>query len=679
MASETITPSSTIVPNGTIVPARTTTDAEINYRFIETIEIQAPASLLKQGETVRFTCIAVFKNGHRLDVTDKTAWYSDNPDILAVDGFANGHAKSVGKAHVTGQLLNFRSQAITIDVVEPDLSAIWVVPDILLKGGREVASLVFPLLFRINLKALALYENGLFKDVTPSVEWHSVGEGIEISDGNTIKTIKEGHIRLTAVYNHFLSEPLEVSATHFPHSIITLTPYEFQVPVGFSQPVKALSHFENYVMDAQSTTNWGMYGGSSVSGKADILFSAPTIYRVKGERVGLGNLYARQILPLESDAQKIHINDATLRSIQVTPSTLTFPKGYKGYVSVMGFFDNGQTLDITDQVRWEVAEPNQLDLSLKTFFNQKPLTGLAIGETKLMAKVQGITQPITVTVTNAQLTQIHIESELIDIPLGVSSKIAAIGIFSDGSCRDLTHEVTWTSSNSQAAYVFSTGLLESKHGDRVHTKSVGATKLSARFGGIESQPIDLVVNNSAIQSLILEPNTPDNVTQVPVGFSLSRKVIGEFSNGSRLDLTDQAGWYVEDIKGMSVVDGLLRVYDSKEAITQLGASFGGRFAINRVQGVELELQCLMVQVSRSTIGVNERSELRAIGVFSDGVSRTLLPSDISWQIMSKNRAAILIEDHVEGKAQGEVAIMATYVHPVSGQSIRSTPVNIVVR
>ncbi|MSN27235.1 MAG: hypothetical protein GJV46_15370 [Geobacter sp.] len=62
------------------------------------------------------------------------------------------------------------------------------------------------------------------------------------------------------------------------------------------------------------------------------------------------------------------------------------------------------------------------------------------------------------------------------VATGTSQQFTATGSFSDGSIKDITNQVSWTSSNTSVATISSTGILTAIH----H----GSTTITAVLNGI---------------------------------------------------------------------------------------------------------------------------------------------------------------------------------------------------
>jgi 6-phosphogluconolactonase (cycloisomerase 2 family) len=115
-----------------------------------------------------------------------------------------------------------------------------------------------------------------------------------------------------------------------------------------------------------------------------------------------------------------------------------------------------------------------------------------------------------------------------------SLQYAATALFSDGSTKDVSSTATWSSSNSTAASVSSTGLATGI--------ALGTTNIGATFTGVSSATEPLAVDQ--LNSITLSPS---GTVTVPLGSIQSFLAIGNFTfaaGGSpgNLDVSSQVTW-----------------------------------------------------------------------------------------------------------------------------------------
>jgi trimeric autotransporter adhesin len=124
------------------------------------------------------------------------------------------------------------------------------------------------------------------------------------------------------------------------------------------------------------------------------------------------------------------------------------------------------------------------------------------------------------------------------LSVGATSHLTTLGTFSDSSQQDVSSQVSWSSTSPAVGIVSLTGSATGV--------SVGAFSAVATLSGISgSAPI--TVTSAAPPTLISITITPANITLLGsvvslLGTNTQFTAIGNYSDGSTLDLTSTAQW-----------------------------------------------------------------------------------------------------------------------------------------
>ncbi|MEZ4281388.1 MAG: Ig-like domain-containing protein [Myxococcota bacterium] len=129
----------------------------------------------------------------------------------------------------------------------------------------------------------------------------------------------------------------------------------------------------------------------------------------------------------------------------------------------------------------------------------------------------------------ATLSSISVQPESPSIAFGLSQSFTAMGSYSDGSTRDLTASVTWTSSDAQRATIADGGIASSV--------GEGTATISASQEGVTGTT-ELTVTPAAVVSVAVTPET----ATLPVGATQQLTATATFSDGSTQDVTTPALW-----------------------------------------------------------------------------------------------------------------------------------------
>jgi uncharacterized protein YjdB len=339
-----------------------------------------------------------------------------------------------------------------------------------------------------------------------------------------------------------------------------------------------------------------------------------------------------------TDSLLASVNSATLSSLDVTPVSTDLPKGQKTQFMATANYSNSTSFDVTaDPVftTWNTADPTVAAIAA----GDPPGTVLAsisnFGSTSVIATYHGVSDFGTVNVVDEVLTGITVYA-LNTIPSGTTcpnfddmgawgaapwistgfqlpagsykSRVRAIGMYSDGSQRDITANVTWTSSVGGVATVVD-GLVETG-------STAGASTLTAAQGGV-SDTITLNTSGTAISAVNVVPN--GGFTR-PLGATARFHVIGTF--GATSFCVDESATWSSANTSVATVSNL----DNERGWTT-GVALGGTnitatvgtFSDTEPFGVtSAVLEYIAVMPAAVTINFTETAQLVAMGHYSDG-------------------------------------------------------------
>lgn len=218
---------------------------------------------------------------------------------------------------------------------------------------------------------------------------------------------------------------------------------------------------------------------------------------------------------------------ATLSSISVTPANPSLPIGATLQMVATGNYSDGTSKNLTSQVYWSSATPAVAEVTLSG-----QVKAAAVGTASISARAQdgsNITGSTTVRVTPLSLTSISIAPANPAVAAGFRLQLTATGHYSDGTTHDLTAQVTWASGSSAVATMDAGGLLSGV--------GAGTSTVTATLANIAGSAI-ATVTTATLQSLTLTPANP----AVAPGATLQLTALGNFSDGTHLDLTAQVTW-----------------------------------------------------------------------------------------------------------------------------------------
>ncbi|MCR9393537.1 Ig-like domain-containing protein, partial [Vibrio alginolyticus] len=195
-----------------------------------------------------------------------------------------------------------------------------------------------------------------------------------------------------------------------------------------------------------------------------------------------------------SNEVDVTVTDAVITEIQVTPSPVTVAKGQTQQLVAMATYSDDTSSDISSSVTWTPVHTN-----IATVDSTGLLSGAEVGPTTLTATKDGVTSnEVTVSVTDAVITEIQVTPSPVTVAKGQTQQLVAMAIYSDMTSSDISSSVTWTPVDSSIATVDSTGLLSGV--------AVGPTTLTATKDGVTSNEVTVSVTDAVITEIQVTPS-----------------------------------------------------------------------------------------------------------------------------------------------------------------------------
>src|SRR4029079_15276012 len=136
----------------------------------------------------------------------------------------------------------------------------------------------------------------------------------------------------------------------------------------------------------------------------------------------------------------------------VTPFDPSVPLGLHETFTATGTFSDTTTLDLTKDVIWASSDTTVAQIS-NADDSHGVATTLTKGTTDITATLLGITGKSTMTVADVALQSLAITPVKPSVPFRFTQAFTATGTFSDTTTRELTAEVTWSSSDITVAQI----------------------------------------------------------------------------------------------------------------------------------------------------------------------------------------------------------------------------------
>lgn len=148
------------------------------------------------------------------------------------------------------------------------------------------------------------------------------------------------------------------------------------------------------------------------------------------------------------------VSGNSLNSISLTPTSIFLTVGDTKQFTANGTTVNGDSQDVTSTAKWSTSSSGVASV------NAGLVTAVASGSATITASQDGVEANGGVIVNTSPLTTITVTGTPTTITSGQTVQLKATANFESGSPTDITNQVTWTSDNTSAATVSSTGLVQ---------------------------------------------------------------------------------------------------------------------------------------------------------------------------------------------------------------------------
>lgn len=223
-------------------------------------------------------------------------------------------------------------------------------------------------------------------------------------------------------------------------------------------------------------------------------------------------------------------------TLDLTPTAQTLVAGQPLQLTVTRRFPGGSVEDVTSRVSYTTT-----DRSIAVVSERGVVTAGTVSGTVLVKAIDSISDATAVaalTVVEAQVTSIDVSpAPALVMDRGTTRAFTATAIYNNGTTREVTNQVLWSSTNPGAANVGNTqldkGIVNAVAGGDTTILATDAKTL------VQGRSIVFVKGSKpTLQSILVTPNP----AQVGVGMTQELTALGIYSDGSNENLTKTATW-----------------------------------------------------------------------------------------------------------------------------------------
>jgi uncharacterized protein YjdB len=609
---------------------------QITGTRVVSVTISPPGIAIPVGTTFRFTATAQLSDGTTQDVTASATWTSSDPSVVASLGSGlvmaerpGGVALSATFGGVTGVAMlgvtGAQLVSLEIDPVDPSL-------------GVGVA---------VSFSAIGVYNDGSRADLTASVMWSSSSPNVVSIDGGGNAVTRAAGTSVIVATNGMVKGSSTVTVTSISLQSLSVIPPNVTLTVGGTAALRALGTFsDGSTVDLTTSVVWS-------SSSQDVAFVDPSSGLVTA--LAPGSAAVTATFGTVSGAAKVLVSPATIAAIVIVPAASSVPVGATESLSAIGFFSDGSTRDVTDEVSWS-SSSNGI-ATITNGMGAGIVTGVQAGDVTITASSGSASGTATVTVLPATLQQIDVEPANAMTTAGLRSNYTATGMYSDGSKADLTTQVTWTTSDTTVATISNVAGAQGQ----LLARAAGSTTVIATFGSVTGSTTVIVTGRAPI-GLAISPLA----VSTPAGIAVQYAAVELFNDGTQRNVSGMAMWTSSNPM-VARIDPTGRAVAVAPGTTTIQATFMGFTASTTLTVTAAVLTSLQLTPLAPTLAVGAILRFTAQAVFSDG-STNDVTTMATW--VSSNPMALGVDTAagVRGRATALAPGMSTVTASFMGLS-----------
>jgi len=309
-----------------------------------------------------------------------------------------------------------------------------------------------------------------------------------------------------------------------------------------------------------------------------------------------------------------------LMSIVVSPLNATIALDLSQQFSATGIYADGTALDISGEVSWSSATT-----AVASINEQGLAQALTPGSSVITASFGGVSADTLLTVSDVALVSIRLAPVDATLYPGVSWQYSAIGVYADGTSRDISAAVSWLSGSVAVATIASSP--EATYGVATG-QAAGSSQISASLGSISAQT-SVTVSNSSLSSIVVLPFNAATV----VGVSRRFVATANYADGSSFDVSRSVIWTSGDSQVASLNDNGAAnsgmATGNAMGTTQITATLAAVSGSAELTITDATLESLVISPLNSSIAAGQNKQYMATGIYSDGSSENLTAL-VSW-------------------------------------------------
>lgn len=246
--------------------------------------------------------------------------------------------------------------------------------------------------------------------------------------------------------------------------------------------------------------------------------------------------------------------------------------------------------------------------------------------------------------TSPSLSSLQVTPGSASIAPGATQQFTATGKYSDGSSKDLSSTVQWSTSDSTIATVA---------GGKAAAVGAGTVTVIAASGNMQATAI-LQVTSAAtnLASIVVAPAA----SSLPVNTSLQYTATGTYKDGSSRDLTPLVNWQSSS-PATATINAAGMATGIAAGSATISASLGNVSGSTTLSVTAPTISSIVVTPDGLTLGIGISQQYTATAIYSDGSTQDLV-SGVTWSSSNTSVATISNSGVLATVAAGSTTITA---------------------
>lgn len=474
-----------------------------------------------------------------------------------------------------------------------------------------------------TLTATAVYSDGTSADVTVSADWSSDNSSVASVYNGIVTAKAEGKATIVAVYTYTDGAKFSQAAT------VTVT----KKVKALTQNVQSLDlrkgETDSIIVTATYSDNTtdATVADKTVWSTSDAAIATVVNGKVKGISSGTATItgvYGKKTITLT-------VNVEVAKRITVNKPELSLLLNDSSPIVLTATFQDGTQEVVSSLAKWTSSNEAVADV-LKGV-----VTGYKQGAAVITAQYG--TKTVTVQVTVDQTSKLTVDDESVFLKPQDEQQLVLKAVYPDGTTKDVTSAATWSSSDSNVAYVYK---------GKIYGYTAGTATITGTYG-------DKSVNVDVDVAIARYLDLSDDQLSLKTSSGHTLTLTATYADGSTEDVTSAATWSSSDELVAYVKKGAITTYKLAGTAT-ISASYG---TLETTLGVEVGVvNKLEVNEENVFLQVNGTKQITLTAVAGDGSSSDV--TNIATWSTSDKSIALVNKGLISGYSVGSSTITGTY-------------------